>query len=72
MRRTLYDEAVVAHEAYPEDGRERDEWFFSTAAQNVLMIDLVMWTGGCTEAIQEIMKGKNKKALEDFLTFSLE
>ena len=30
-----------------------------------------MWTKGVTEAIHEIMRGKNKKALEEFLEFSL-
>jgi len=31
-----------------------------------------MWTTGVTAAISEIMKGKNKKALEEFYEFSLE
>jgi dynein heavy chain len=31
-----------------------------------------MWTTGVTAAIQEIMKGKNKKAVEEFLEFSNE
>ena len=32
MRKTLYDEVVTALTNYPEDGRERDEWFFNTCA----------------------------------------
>jgi hypothetical protein len=31
-----------------------------------------MWTTGVTNSIEQIMKGKNKKALEDFLQFSIE
>ena len=31
-----------------------------------------MWTTGVTAALQEIMKGKNKKAMEEFLEFSVE
>jgi hypothetical protein len=30
-----------------------------------------MWTTGVTAAITEIMKGKNRKALEEFLQFSI-
>jgi hypothetical protein len=30
----------------------------------------VFWTAGATQAIEDIMKGKNKKALEDFHAFS--
>jgi len=72
MRRTLYDEGKKALETYPEDGRYRDEWFFDSCAQAVLTIDLTQWTAGVTAAIQEIMKGKNKKAMEEFYEFSLE
>jgi len=30
-----------------------------------------MWTVGVTNAINEIMKGKNKKALEEYRDFSI-
>ena len=30
-----------------------------------------MWTTGVTAAITEIMRGKNKKALDEFLNFSI-
>jgi len=32
MRRTLYDLTKTALDAYPADGRQRDEWLFSTCA----------------------------------------
>lgn len=72
MRKTLHDQSVKAKAEYPEDGRERDEWLFSSCAQCIIMIDQVEWTTGVTAAIQDIAKGKNKKAMEEFLTFSLE
>ena len=31
-----------------------------------------MWTTGVTNAITEIMRGKNRKALEEFLEFSIQ
>jgi len=36
----------------------------------VLTVDQIAWTSGVTNAIEEIMKGKNKKALEEFYAFS--
>jgi len=38
----------------------------------MLTIDQVTWTAGVTAAIGEIAKGKNKKAVEEFLEFSNE
>lgn len=72
MRTTLYDITANALETYPEDGRQRDKWLFDSCAQAILTIDLVQWTAGVTSAIHEIMRGKNKKALEEFLEFSIE
>ena len=72
MRRTLYDRTKGALDCYPADGRQRDEWLFATCAQAVLTVDQVEWTTGVTAAIQEIGKGKNKKAMEEFLDFSNE
>jgi dynein heavy chain len=72
MRRTLYDDVKKSLDTYPEDGRYRDEWFFDSCAQAILTADLTQWTSGVTAAIQEIMKGKNKKAMEEFYEFSLE
>lgn len=56
---------------YPANGIERNEWLFNYAAQPIITIDQVMWTTGVTAAITEIMRGKNKKALEEFLNFSV-
>jgi len=70
MRSTLYDTSKGSLDAYPENGLERDAWLFETCAQSVLTVDQVAWTSGVTAAIEEIMKGKNKKALEEFHAFS--
>ena len=71
MRQTLYDITKVSLEAYPEDGTLRDEWLFESCAQVILTVDQIEWTKGLTNAIQEIMKGKNKKAIEEFREFSI-
>mmetsp|Transcript_11712 Transcript_11712/g.17853 ORF Transcript_11712/g.17853 Transcript_11712/m.17853 type:complete len:332 (-) Transcript_11712:8215-9210(-) len=72
MRKTLFDITKNALETYPEDGRKRDEWLFASCAQCILTGDQVTWTSGVTNAIQEVMKGKNKKSIEEFLEFSIE
>ena len=72
MQKTLYDIQKKCLEDYPEDGTKRDEWFFGCCAQAVITVDQIMWTSGVTEAINTIAKGKNKKALEEYLEFSLE
>ena len=71
MVKSLYDHCKTCYEDYPEDALERREWFFTYPAQLVLIIDQVFWTNGCTAAIEEIEKGKNKKALEEWLEFSI-
>ena len=71
MVKSLYDLNKKTWQEYPEDALERKDWFFSYPAQLVLAIDQVIWTQGCTEAIEEIEKGKNKKALEEWLEFSI-
>lgn len=71
MRSTLYDITKKSLENYPEDGLVRGDWIFESAAQCILTVDQVTWTMGVTNAIQEIMKGKNKKALEEFRDFSV-
>lgn len=70
MRSTLFDITKAALECYPKNGLERDAWLFHCCAQAVLTVDQVAWTSGVTSAIEEIMKGKNKKALEEFHAFS--
>lgn len=69
MIKTLYDKQKLSLENYPEDGRKRDAWFFESPAQCVITIDQVKWTEGVEEAINTIMKGKNKRAIEEFLEF---
>jgi dynein heavy chain len=71
MVKSLYDKGKNCLEVYPENALERRDWFFSHPAQLVLIIDQVFWTKGCTEAIEEIEKGKNKKALDEWLDFSV-
>ena len=70
MCKTLFDTTKSALEEYPEDGLERDEWFFNYPAQPVLVIGQVKWTEGCAEAIRMIERGEDKKALEEFYNFS--
>jgi dynein heavy chain len=70
MRSTLYDITLASLTNYPEDGLLRDAWLFESCAQAILTADQVQWTAGVTAAIEEIMKGKNKKALEEFHAFS--
>lgn len=72
MRKTLYDITLASLQAYPEDALNRDEWFFESCAMAVLTGDQVEWTKAVTGAITEMMKGKNKKAMEEFLDFSQE
>ena len=72
MIKSLYDDTKEALDGYPANGIERNEWLFSYAAQPIITVDQVMWTTGVTSAITEIMRGKNKKALDEFLEFSIQ
>ena len=71
MIKSLYDITKLALDEYPANGIERNEWLFNYPAQPVITIDQVTWTSGVTAAITEIMRGKNRKALEEFLDFSV-
>jgi dynein heavy chain len=71
MIKSLFDITKLALEEYPATGIERNEWLFNYPAQPVITIDQVTWTSGVTAAITEIMRGKNRKALEEFLDFSV-
>lgn len=71
MVKSLYDQNKKAWQNYPEDALERRDWFFSNPAQLVLAVDQIYWSVGCTNAIEEIEKGKNKKALEEWLEYSI-
>lgn len=67
MVKSLYDLSTVALKEYPEDPINRDKWLLGKfPAQPILVIDSVMWTKGCTEAIQEVQRGKNKKAIDEY------
>jgi len=70
MVTTLYDITKKAYLEYPKNGLERDEWLFSYPAQCVLVVDIIMWTAGCTQAILDVEQGRNKDAIKDFLEFS--
>jgi len=70
MTQSLYDCTRMAVNTYPANGIERADWLFTTAAQPILTVDMIMWTQGCENAIYEIMKGKNAQALKEFLDFS--
>ena len=67
MTQSLYDQTKNAVNQYPEDITQRDEWLFNYPAQPVLTIDMVMWTQGVTEAIQEMQKGLSETALKEWL-----
>lgn len=71
MVSTLYHLTKDAIDAYPEDAIDRKDWLFNYPAQPILTVDMTMWTTNCTQAIFEIEKGRNKRALEEFLEFSL-
>ena len=72
MVKSLYDNCKLCWEEYPENALERRDWFFSNPAQLVLAVAQIYWTQGCTAAIEEIEKGKNKKALDEWLEFSIQ
>jgi dynein heavy chain len=72
MRKTLYDITKRALATYPEDALDRDEWFFESCAMGILTGDQVEWTKAAAGAITEMIKGKNKKAMEEFLEFCQE
>lgn len=55
MIQSLYDITRDAVKCYPENGLERDEWFFHCCAQPILTVDMIFWTKGCEAAIYEIM-----------------
>jgi len=67
MVKSLYDSTKKAWKEYPEDPVARDKWLLSYPAQPVLTVDLIMWTKGVTEALQDIYKGINRAALEEYL-----
>ena len=70
MIQSLYDLAKQALKEYPDDDPfNRESWLFSFNAQNILLIDLVKWTEGVTDAILNETKDRKKgvKYYEDFM-----
>ena len=70
MIQSLYDTAKQALKEYPDDDPfNRENWLFAYNAQNILLIDLVKWTEGVTEAILNEAKDPKKgvKSYEDFM-----
>ena len=55
---------------YPQNGLERDAWFFEYPSQPISTVDQIVWTNGVFAAVQAIASGANKNALTEFLTFS--
>jgi dynein heavy chain len=55
---------------YPQNGLERDTWFFEYPSQPISTVDQIVWTNGVFAAVQAIASGANKNALTEFLTFS--
>ena len=62
MVNSIKESTKQALTAYPKKGQKRGEWFFSYAAQAVLVIDMIMWTTLMEDAIREQGAG-DKKAL---------
>jgi len=70
MIKSLYDLCKESKAAYPTNGLDRNDWFFNWPAQIILVIDQIMWTAGCTDAITDVESGKNANAIKDFFEFS--
>ena len=68
MIQTLYDITKKAHQEYPANGLERNDWLFQFPAQSILVVDLIMWTANCASAISEMKQNSN--AVKEFLEFS--
>lgn len=52
MVKSLYDVAKQALKEYPnDDPLNRQKWLFSYNAQNILLVDLIKWTEGVTQAV---------------------
>ena len=72
MITSLYDTSKQSLLEYPDDNPfNREEWLFSYPAQSVLLIDLIKWTSGVTEAV--LNQATNpKKGLKDYDKFMKE
>lgn len=72
MRATLYDQAKSALERHPprEHAIDRSSWFFTAAAQCIIMVDQITWTAGCTDAILAVQEGRDSRALHGWHDFN--
>lgn len=72
MIQSLYDLAKQALKEYPNDKPfEREEWLFAFNAQNILLVDLIKWTEGLTEAVLNEEKDP-RKGIKHFDVFMKE
>ena len=70
MVKSLYDVAKQALKEYPDDDPlNRQKWLFSYNSQNILLVDLVKWTEGVTEAVlnEETNPKKGIKLYQAFM-----
>lgn len=72
MVKSLYDVAKQALKEYPDDDPlNRQKWLFSYNSQNILLVDLVKWTEGVTEAVLN-EEANPKKGIKSYQTFMKE
>ena len=72
MVKSLYDVAKQALKEYPDDDPlNRQKWLFSYNSQNILLVDLVKWTEGVTEAVLN-EETNPKKGIKSYQTFMKE
>ena len=72
MVKSLYDIAKQALKEYPDDDPlNRQKWLFSYNSQNILLVDLVKWTEGVTEAVLN-EEANPKKGIKSYQAFMRE
>lgn len=72
MIKSLYDLTKKCLADYPVPGIIRKPWIFGEyPSQSVLVVDQIMWTANCGDAISKIEDGQNPNAIKEFLEFSL-
>jgi dynein heavy chain len=69
MRKTGYDQMLLSLQAYSEETREA--WFFEWPASMILTVDQIFWQKGVTKSLMDISAGKDKGALVNFKSFSI-
>jgi dynein heavy chain len=72
MRTSLYDHSKSALARYPsyEAAVERKDWYFTAPAQSIILVDQVVWTQNCAQALRDIASGKDKDAMPKFLEYT--